>query len=52
MKSATLKCNPIISTDIFRYICYHHMLQIKTETANIWEYIVGNNAIIANFVCL
>ena len=28
------------------------MLQIKTETANIWEYIVGNNAIVANFVCL
>ena len=28
------------------------MLQIKKETANIWEYKVGNNANIANFVRL
>ena len=28
------------------------MLQIKKETANIWEYKVGNNANIANFVYL
>ena len=28
------------------------MLQIKKEIANIWEYKVGNNANIANFVHL
>ena len=28
------------------------MLQIKMETANIWEYKVGNNVNIANFMCL
>ena len=28
------------------------MLQIKKKTANIWEYKVGNNANIANLVCL
>ena len=28
------------------------MLQIKVETANIWEYKVGNNDNIANFVRL
>ena len=28
------------------------MLQIKKETANIWEYKDGNNANIANFVRL
>ena len=28
------------------------MLQIEKETVNIWEYKVGNNANIANFMCL
>ena len=28
------------------------MLQIKKETGNLWEYKVGNNDNIANFVCL
>ena len=28
------------------------MLQLKKETANIWEYKVGNNATIANFARL
>ena len=28
------------------------MVQIKKQIANIWEYTVGNNANIANFVCL
>ena len=28
------------------------MVQIINKTANIWEYKVGINAIIANFVCL
>ena len=27
------------------------MVEIKKETANIWEYKVDNIAIIANFVC-
>ena len=28
------------------------MLQMKKEIANIWEYKVGNNAIVANLVSL
>ena len=27
-------------------------MQIKKETANIWDYKIGNNAIISNYVCL
>ena len=34
----------------FDILCYH-MLQMK-KTANIWEYKVGNNVIISNFVRL
>ena len=37
MKSATLKCNLLI------YIYEHYIVQIKKETANIWEYKIGNN---------
>ena len=33
-------------------IIYRHIVEIRKETANIWEYKVGNNANIANFcVC-
>ena len=52
MKPATLKCNPIKSIDIYFYINIHHMLQIKKETANIYQYKVGNNANIGNFMRL
>ena len=52
MKPATLKCNPIKSIDIYFYIHKHHMLQIKKETANIYQYKVGNNANIGNFMRL
>ena len=36
----------------FYYIYLHHMLQIKKKTLNRREYKVGNNANIANIVCL
>ena len=41
---------PIMST-IFCQLTSNSHLQIMKETANIWEYKVGINAIIANFVC-
>ena len=37
MKSATLNCNLLI------YIYEYYIVQIKKETANIWEYNIGNN---------
>ena len=33
------------------YTNWHEVVQIMKETSNIWEYQVGINAIIANFVC-
>ena len=30
----------------------HQLVQIEKKTANLWEGKVGNNANIANFVCL
>ena len=50
MKSETLKCDPIIVTNIYFHIYQYQMLKIKKETANIWEYKVSNNDQITNFV--
>ena len=59
MKSSTWKYNLFLPTDIEFYIyyiyifyIYIHMLKIKKKSANIWEYNIGNNANIANFVHL
>ena len=52
MKFATLQYNPLFPADISFHIYYHHMVKIKKETANIWEYNVGNKGNIANFVCM
>ena len=52
MKSAALKCNVLLSTDIQLCICYHPNVQIKRESANTWQYKVGNNVTIANVLCV
>ena len=52
MKSATLKCTFLTPTAIKFHIYKHHIVQIEKEIANIWEYKVGNNANIVNFVRL
>ena len=39
-------------TDILIHVHLHHMIQIKKETVNIWEYKAGIDANIANFVQL
>ena len=52
MNSATLKHTAVKPPDISFYIYKYYMVQIRKETGNIWEYKVGNNAIIVNFVRL
>ena len=52
MKSATLIYKPVTSTVVYFHIYYQHVLQIKKETVNLLQYIVGNNANVANFVHL
>ena len=52
MKFVPLKCTALTPTDIEFHIYKHHMIQIKKEMGNIWEYKVGNNASIVNFVRL
>ena len=41
----------LLSPTVYFTFYQHHMVQIKKETVNIWEYKVGINAITANFVC-
>ena len=52
MKYTTLQCNTLIPTDIKSHILLASYVQIMKETANIWEYKVGINVIIANYVHL
>ena len=52
MNSETMKYNPLKPTEIWFHIYLHQMVQIKKEVTNIWEYKIGSNANIANFVCL
>ena len=40
------------ATNISFHLYEQHILQIKKETTNVWEYKVGNNANIASFVLL
>ena len=52
MKSATLNGNPFYQLLSNFTFTNHLKNQIMKETANVWEYKVGINAIIANLVCL
>ena len=49
MKSAILKYNPVIPTDIEFHIYSNHMVPIIKETANALEYKISNNVNIASF---
>ena len=48
----TLKGNPFCQPTSNFTFCYHLTIQIMMKTANIWEYKVGIDDIIVNFVNL
>ena len=50
IKSAALKGNPFYQ--LTSNFTFTNILQIREKTATVWEYKVGINAIIANFVCM
>ena len=52
MKYTTLQCKTLIPTDFKFHILLTSYVQILKETANMCEYKVGINVIIANYVHL